>query len=353
MHKLLLPNNIAKQLLLGIIFLLLQINTDALALGVNGITCTYQRQGTQFFARHIIIVQNGPSVSESYNDTLICTKTKPTTKEEITFLLPPNPQAPGVNKTSYKELRPSLIKGTAQVTIQGQGPYSDVVLKGAVDLFTGDFQGAEKSVSWSWLEGHDTARFNVNIDIPDLQLKSNHIIESSGFLSAGGTLVSFYTEKRRLTDIYFEILISATTSICQAEMFTTEITPTTVDFGSIDKKDLIQGKFFTKNFSLATKKNDPNRNCKIDITPKITLKSNQLIDDQTISLDNGLMLQIEKASGEKIKFNKPISYDNSIIGNTSTGSTTQKFNAIIQKNPAKDIKAGPFDTTVIYMMEYI
>lgn len=340
--------NIMKRFLLGIGVIFIFSTNYAFA----SIHACSSSTGSRYIFEIIDVDQNAAPISESYNYQLTCVNNDNSKTGKIMFILPPDSRAPGVESVSYKELNPTVAKAPATVTVKGRAPYSHVKITGTVDLFTGAFSG-EEEVHWNWLAGRDNIIFDISVNIQDIQLKSDQFGIKNHDYRAGGDVMFFYFDNMRTAAITAQLWIYQIYNECRSNMFRTEVKPSTINFGNIDKQELQQGKEFSKEFSLITYKKDDYRDCKTSTTPKVTLKSNNLINNQTIGIDNGLTLQIENTKGRKIEFNKPISYDKSLPGNVATAQATQKFRAKLQKNPKKEVKTGQFDTTIIYLMEYI
>lgn len=341
MNRYLLINTI-KRFLLG--FLLISITHDAVA------RCYFKSNDEQTISKTLLLKPNGAPISFNHQDILVCNKFF-TGNGGIIFYSPPNPRAPGVAQTSYKDLAPTFTTAPTTITVTSESPYN-VHYSKTIDLFTGDTTSSTHEIEWSWIDGHDSITFIISINTPIIEIKANQYGDKGRAYFAGGTLATFSTGNVSWANIRMLLSVRPDYSQCKAEMFTTEASPATIDFGNIDKKELKKGKRFTKEFALITHKKDEQGHCKTDITPKVTLKSNQLIDNNTIGISNGLMLQIEMPNDRNIEFNKPISFETAIAANSRTGEATQKFRAVIMKNPRKEVEIGPFHTTVIYLMEY-
>ena len=252
---------------------------------------------------------------------------------------------------TFKPIKSEGIANTLITYTQGYGPKR---MQASNNLFTGESSG---DLQTFWITPFGARiMYYVNVTITNLQLLSDEFLRIGGagseIYQTGGRLISIFpsTGESEAFNLTLTVNIKPSDMGCSSKAFDVSMTRPFINFGSINKVALEQGKRYQEPFAMnVTKKAG---HCTYDITPKVIFNSANLLDNQSVDLYNGLVLRIKDQDGNNIEFGKPLG--KSIIpGDDAAFHIQDKFSAEIERSPNNDeIKSGHFSTTLVYQIEY-
>ncbi|OYQ81648.1 hypothetical protein B9T19_02995 [Ignatzschineria sp. F8392] len=210
-----------------------------------------------------------------------------------------------------------------------------------------------------WNDKRQKIQFNVTIEMSNVAFSAPNVLASTPehtIFSIPFAISQVGVTGFTLANIVLEQKITSgkMSDRCPSNIFMPSA-PAIVDFGSIFSAPIISK---VKEFTISiTKKSSTAEVCSRSVYPRIYFKSNAplLADSTAIELDNGLTLRIKKSGqGEYVKLDGS-SYiqGTEIRGDTQSTTVQNKFIAELTKEfTDKEVKMGPFETTIRYIIEY-
>lgn len=134
--------------------------------------------------------------------------------------------------------------------------------------------------------------------------------------------------------------------LCTSDSYQINTWPSSaIDFGNLDRRDLNNGRHFSKDFSIEVSR-VPGDECFELVYPDIEFNTDlPLTDGQYATLDNGLLLSIEGKGNKRVAFGERFNLGK--IHATDKRLATD-FKGVIRKNPAKSVKTGEFSAIIHY-----
>lgn len=303
------------------------------------------------------LTQNDPATHLTMNAVVVCQVTVGDKGPDILTLysLSDNSQFASNIQKIQDAFKPTKSSGEVDVDIKVEGAWVKPLLTSYNNLFTGASSGDIESTRIHSYGARVT--YTIKVDIKNLELRSDEFLRVGGagseIYQLGGPLISIVPTTQGVTRAFHLTLIvnvKPSDMNCSSKAFDASMNRSFINFESISKIAIIQGKRYQEPFTMTVTKKAGH--CTYDMTPKVIFNSANLLDNQSVNLDNGLVLRIKDQDGNNIEFGKPVG--KSLIPGTSEAFQIQdKFSAEIGRSPNNDeIIAGDFKTTILYTMEY-
>lgn len=134
--------------------------------------------------------------------------------------------------------------------------------------------------------------------------------------------------------------------LCTSDSYQINTWPSsTIDFGELDRRDLNNGRHFSKDFSIEVSR-VPGEECFELVYPDIEFNTEQpLIDGRQVAIDNGLLLSIEGKDKQSVIFGERMNMGRI---NATDQRLAKDFKGIIRKDPARSVKTGEFNAIIRY-----
>ena len=248
----------------------------------------------------------------------------------------------------WNETKPSQVSTKVFITVTPRGHYGGPYLQAEFDVMNKRISGDSGAYQYKG-DYIYPAILDVRMHIFPLYFFSNFYKEDYQWELFDRTyFVALRNSQGLLGGATLFPNIYMDTQPCMIGAYNINVSPTLIDFGNISKNEVDSGKIVTRLFEINIEKKQQSGNCNISSRPKVTFIPQDDYDKDNIHLSNGLMMTFKNEDNSTIPMGKPY-----LLGSVKNNKLNKKINVQLKKgNRGTPIKAGPFSSTVIYLIEY-
>ncbi|PWD87788.1 hypothetical protein DC077_00440 [Ignatzschineria cameli] len=248
----------------------------------------------------------------------------------------------------WREVRPSRVSSMVHITVTPIGGTGGAVMRGSYDIMNKKIIGGGNYTYTG--TAYTPAKVVVRMQIEPLYFYSNFYKDNYSWEIMDYTYFTSLKNGRgehiAAASIYPNFFMRD--EPCLIDAYKTIISTDAIDFGNLSKNEIEAGKVVSRSFDISLTRNSGS--CSgILSSPRVTFIPQDYYENNNIYLENGLMMTFKDTSSNRtIPMAK--AYD---LGRVSNNKLKKTISVELKKgNKGKNIKSGPFSSTVIYLMEY-